>query len=54
MAIVAFQVVDEGIHILVLLLLLLDRLLRSGDGVRLLLVKLPALDVGRQRRNSST
>jgi hypothetical protein len=52
-AIVALEVVDEGVNVLILLLLLLDALLRR-HGVGLLLVELSALNVGRQRRSASS
>lgn len=51
MAIVGLQVLDEGVHVLILLLVL-DLLLLGRDILRLLLIKLSALNVGRQRRSA--
>lgn len=48
MTVVALQVLDEGVHVLILLLIL-NRPLGSGDMMSLLLVKPSALNVGRQR-----
>jgi hypothetical protein len=52
-AIVTLEVVDEGVNVLILLLLL-GHLLLDGHRVGLLLIKLSALNVGRQRGSASS
>lgn len=51
-AIVALEIIDQGVDVLILLLVLHDGALGSRDVVGLLLVKLPALNVRRQRRSA--